>query len=119
MEPLSIAVGLSVGLLLLAALMVYIAHSGEQLGVNSEIGIRTRPTKASPEAWVAGHRAASASLTAGGWVAGSAAVLTIVAGVLVEDASSVGFVGVAGYVASIYCLVVTTRRANRAARAVS
>ena len=119
MDSSPVAAGLSTGLLLLAALMVYIARSGEGLGVNSEIGIRTGATKASAEAWVAGHRAAAASLTAGSWVAAGAAVLTVVVAVVVDDATVVGIVGVLGYAATIYCLVVATRRANKAARQVS
>jgi hypothetical protein len=94
------------------------ARSGS-LARNGAVGIRTRSTTASDQAWVAGHRAAYGALRATGWLSLGFGALSLLLSVLVHGAAAMPIVlGTAGlgYAALVAGLVVSTRRANRAAR---
>lgn len=90
---------------------------------NLVFGIRTRATRASTKAWRVGHRAAAPWLR---WAAltGYAAAGLAVAGWLalrlasVDELASV-VVALLGHVAVVLLVLVATRHANAAARAVS
>lgn len=84
------------------------------LGRNAIAGIRTRATMRSDAAWEAGHRA-------GGGLMIPAGALFVVAGLalLTRPSNSVGTTITMGVTVGVLVVaVVSTRRANRAARAV-
>ncbi len=99
-----------------ALLLGWLAHasSDTDVGRNSLIGIRTRATMASDEAWAAGHQAAAGVVLAGAWTSAAAGLL---GGALAVAGSRVAIgVVIAGYLAMLALLLVATARANRAAR---
>ena len=109
----------ALGLVLLA--VAGAARSGG-LERNGLVGIRTRSTRSSDRAWAAGHLAAAGALRTTGWLVLAAGALTLLLPLLVPD----GYAGAAagagagtGYLALLAGLLVSTRRANRAAQATS
>ncbi|MEG9226142.1 SdpI family protein [Aeromicrobium sp. Sec7.5] len=103
----------------LGLLLGWTAHAsrGDGLERNSLIGIRTRATMASDDAWHAGHRAAAGPLGVAAWSSGA----TGVTGTVLAIAGSwlAGPAVAVGYVALVVLLVVATLRAARAARSTS
>ncbi len=93
------------------------ASRGDGLERNSLIGIRTRATMASDDAWRAGHRAAAALLGVAAWSSGGIGVTGTV--LAIAGSWLAGVAVAAGYLALVVLLVTATVRAGRAARAAS
>jgi len=92
---------------------------GGSLDRNGAVGIRTRATRASDDAWKAGHEAAHGALRATGLLCLGFGVLTALLALVVRGAAAEAVVvgtAAAGYAALVAGLVVTSRRANTAAR---
>ncbi|MBB0992578.1 SdpI family protein [Dietzia kunjamensis] len=96
--------------------VVRMAARGD-VGRNGTAGIRTRFTRASDDAWRAGHAAALPLAKATIWIA----VSTVAISILVQATAGGmwGFAAAAcGFVAEIITLLVATREANKAARSI-
>ena len=102
----------------LSLLLGWTSHASSSGGLerNSVIGIRTKATMASDEAWRAGHRAAASTVGLAAWTCGLAGlacgVLTIVGSDLAVAMLVVGYAGLIGLT------IVAAVRAGRGARAV-
>jgi len=117
------AVMLSLGLLAIAVILPLMGRAGSSPAKNKTIGIgiRSKWTRASPEAWVAGHAAAYPLLTAAGVIAGVLGVFTLLLALLLGGSWGYGpalFTGTVGYLAVIVLTVTAIRRSIVAARAV-
>ncbi|QEP08589.1 SdpI family protein [Glutamicibacter sp. ZJUTW] len=118
MDPASV-ISFMFGLLaitLVAALLAPMARDGK-LARNAAIGIRTRHTLASNEAWLAGHRRAAPLVAAAswaGWAMLSGAAILCVLGQFGFAFATTG----AGYLAIIVLLMVSAAKANQAARGI-
>ncbi|CAM5251071.1 hypothetical protein GCM10010329_07730 [Streptomyces spiroverticillatus] len=112
-----------VGLLVLGAAVQYVKRLvGEDgFGRNAAIGIRTRATMASDEAWRRGHAAAVPLLRATYLTAYGAGAVSLATGVvlLAADTRSAAalVVPLCGLVAVLGLLIAASARANGAARA--
>lgn len=98
-------------LLLLAAVLFQLAAGGV-IGKNRVVGIRIGSTLSSPEAWVAGHRAAAPWAWAGfavGAVAGVGSSMSTG-----TTAAAWAAIVVAAFVATIVATLITASRAARA-----
>jgi len=112
-----------VGLLMLGVTIHFVSNqvaSGD-LGRNSAIGIRTKATMASDDAWEAGHAAAAPMLTVTHLTAYTAGAITLVIGVA-STMTDVGrpvaiAVPLCGVGAVLTLLVMAASKANSAARA--
>jgi hypothetical protein len=109
---------LGFGLAVVALLTVTTTRSAAEghLERNGAIGIRTRHTRASDEAWRAGHSAALPVVRYVVHVAVAAVLAAVVAAVLGGPVAAV-VVGLAGMGVQVAVLVLGARRANEAARA--
>jgi uncharacterized membrane protein len=112
------AAGFAGGLVVLALVCfaVSLGISAGSLSPNGLLGIRTRATRSSDEAWYVGHRAAQPVLRLTGL-----ACLASMAGLLVLGTTSAGddvvvLAGLASYAVVVLLLVVAAVRADRAAR---
>ena len=83
---------------------------------NSSIGIRTRHTQASDDAWRAGHSAALPLMKLTGWIAIVVVVSAIMAGIAFDTTWSIS-IGLFGLILEVAVVFWATARANRAARA--
>lgn len=120
-EAIGLALGLAPSFALGALLFGMVARSAAEgsLDRNGLVGIRTRATRSSDEAWRAGHAAALPSMRVAGRVSlGSAVVLPGVALAGVGP-GVVGAVAGAAAAVLIGVLLLASRRADRAARAVA
>lgn len=112
------AVPLVGGLLTLALVLLAVA-SGARSGSlerNGLIGLRTRSTRSSDAAWAAGHRAAYGALRATGWLCAGCAAVTLLVQLVVPASPAALLTGGVGYAGAVAGLLVSTRRADRAAR---
>lgn len=117
------AVSLSIGLLLLAVILPIWGRAGSSPAKNKTlvIGLRSRWTKASPEAWVAGHAAAHPVMTAAGVNAGVLGVFTLMLALMLGQTWGVGpalLTAGIGYVSVFSLIGVALWRSIVAARAV-
>jgi hypothetical protein len=115
-------IALSFGLFVLAGLLPWVGRAGANgsLPRNDSTGIRTKWTTASPEAWTAGHHAASPLLLAAGIIAGTLGLLAIVLQALLSARFGMApalITGGAGYAIAVGLVLVGRARANRAAQA--
>ena len=110
---------IAMGLVMLAVAAAIPAGS---LVRNGLIGIRTRATRASDEAWVAGHRAAYRTVRGTGWSCLAVGGLLVPLALLVDAShrAPVVLTGAgAAYLVVFVGLVLSVRRADRAARRVT
>ena len=99
-----------------AAVLVPMARDGK-LARNAAIGIKTRHTLASDEAWLAGHRRAAPLVAAAAWAGWAALAGSAVLCMLGQFGVAFATTG-AGYLAIIVLLMVSAAKANKAARGV-
>ncbi|WP_435299098.1 SdpI family protein [Timonella sp. A28] len=88
----------------------------ESLQRNGDFGIRTKHTKQSDEAWVAGHKAALPLIFVTELFGIVIGLLTVLVGFLSSSEGVVLVCAGMGYVGLFSLLVVMTRRANHAAQ---
>jgi len=113
------AISMSIGLVVISGILAILAKSitrGE-LPPNAEVGFRTKATKASAEAWYAGHDAVLPYLRAVWPIGLGLAAITLVGGFLASADWVVAALGGAAYLVVIALLMAATVTANRAARA--
>ncbi|WP_155957045.1 MULTISPECIES: SdpI family protein [unclassified Rhodococcus (in: high G+C Gram-positive bacteria)] len=120
MEPAPV-LSLLVGVVLLGSLSLVMRTPGTNVDVNSAVGLRTKATTASRDAWRAGHRAAAAHFLAVGVIAVVVVVLTstlwLIASITEADIGpAVVSVPAAGLAVQAVILVAATVRADRVAR---
>lgn len=113
------AAGLAGGLVALALFCfgVSLAVATRSLPPNALVGIRTRATRASAEAWYVGHRAARPALRLGGLVALVGMAVVLITGA--SDPDRVLPVGLASYGVVLVVLLAAAFLADRAARRVA
>ena len=117
------AIVAAVGLLCMSGMLHLVRNAtvNGHLDRNSAIGIRTKATQRSDTAWSAGHRAAAPWIlvTALTGYAGGLTALVLSVALLATDAQSpvALAIALAGYGVVIVLLVVSTGKANTAARA--
>ena len=87
------------------------------LGRNGSVGIRTRHTQVSDEAWRAGHAAAVPGVNRAGWIAAATVPLAVAAHVSFGGSSG-SLLGLVGMLGQVLVLLRATRSANQAAQAV-
>ncbi|SRR5690606_1549594 len=121
MPGLLIALTTGAGLVVIAVSLVMLAvmATAPGFGPNMGIGIRTRATKSSPEAWRAGHVAARPWLIVAGAVALAVAVADLVLVAAGVSADVILIVAMSTYAGALVLVVVGALRANRAARSVA
>ena len=112
--------------LIFLAIIVYAtirAGTGGGLRRNDFIGIRTRWTLASDDAWHAGHKAAHHPMLAAcilGACLGTLAIVAYVAGIATKSGTFTDYSTLAlaalGYLSLVTLILVGTARANRAAK---
>lgn len=115
MDPISVF-SLAGGLLILSAVCSFLATSmaSGKLPRNNAVGIKTKHTQASDEAWLAGHEAAAATVKSAG-LAGWAVLLGVaVLCIFRLWPWAMGLTGL-GYVLLIGLMLVATSKANKAA----
>lgn len=110
---------LAFGLAVVALLSVTVTRSAArgELARNGSVGLRTRHTRASDEAWQVGHAAALPAVRYVVHVTLATYAASVVALVLAGAGAAVA-VGLAGMGVQVALLLVGTRRADRAARSV-
>ncbi|MBY6539330.1 SdpI family protein [Rhodococcus sp. BP-349] len=119
MEPAPV-LSLLVGVVLLGSLSWVMRKQGANVDVNSAVGLRTKATMASRDAWRAGHRAAAAHLLAVGVTAvvvvGVTTTLWLIASLTEADIGpAVVSVPAVGLAVQAVVLVAATVRADRVA----
>lgn len=105
---------------LVAVVCVLVTRKAADGGLdrNGGVGIRTRHTQASDEAWRVGHAAAVPGVNRVGWAAVATVVLAVAA--QVSFGGSWGtFVGLGGMLVEVIVLLFAAGSANKAAQAVS
>jgi hypothetical protein len=115
--PIAVALLLGV-LLILAAVVLWVVAArtaNGSLGPNRWAGLRTRATMASPEAWVAAHRAARAGMQTAAVILG---VTGVAVGVLAWTTDLLPLIVLVGVALMSGALVRATMIANRAAKKV-
>lgn len=121
MDPTPIVIG-AVGLVIagLAAYFVTKSASGGGIEVNSAIGIRTKLSQSSPQAWAAAHRAALPFTLVACLLAIAVSVISVTAVILANTAGVSPVVPVVatvgGYVGFLVVMFLGTRAGNEAVK---
>lgn len=117
-DPVSV-IAFIFGLLIITLVAGFLAPMARdrKLARNAAIGIRTRHTLASDDAWLAGHQQAAPLVAAASWAGWAALAIAAVLGALGQLALSFAATG-AGYLAVITLLIVSASHANKAARSI-
>jgi type III secretory pathway component EscU len=121
MDPAGIVIG-ATGLVMAGGVVFFVTRSASRgdIEANAAIGIRTRLTRSSQQAWETAHRAALPYATAACLHAVATAVLSVTAVVLADTVGSSstapGVVLAAGYAGFLGVMVLATRAGNRAVR---
>jgi len=115
MDPISV-VSLAGGLLILSAVFSFLATSmsSGELPRNNAVGIKTKHTQASDEAWLAGHEAAAATVRSAGLTGWAVLLGVAVLCIFRLWPWAMGVSGL-GYVLLIGLMLVATSKANKAA----
>lgn len=125
MVGLGAVIGLAVGMVMLAGVFDYVRYATTRgrLGRNQGIGIRTKRTMSSEQAWKAGHRAAAPWLLRGartGYVVGPAIALIGLVLAMLDAGGALGvIIGFTGFAAMMAFTLIGTRAAGRAAARVA
>lgn len=117
------AVMMALGLLGMAVILPIMGRAGSSPAKNKTfgIGLRSKWTRASPEAWVAGHAAAYPVMMAAGLTAGILGVFTLLLALLLGGSWGYGpaiLTGTMGYLAALGLTGTGLWRSIVAARAV-
>ncbi|GAA1725996.1 SdpI family protein [Aeromicrobium alkaliterrae] len=118
------AAGLALGLLSIGLTVGWVASlvRSRSLGPNGIVGLKTRATKSSPEAWYAGHDAAVPALWSAAIAATTLAFVNIGLAVVLSESkradSTVTVVGISSFAGVVALLAFATMRADRVARRV-
>lgn len=109
--------GIFYGVLLIAmgAALSWVAEAtaSGRIGMNSSVGIRTEYVTRSPEAWLAGHRAARMLINCN-------AIVLVLAGVLaLVPALNASWMAITASLICLILLVPAVKRANHAAKQVA
>ena len=121
MDPVG-GLSLSVGLVFLSLVIHFVSKAAVsgKLDRNSAIGIRTKATRSSDSAWLAGHRAAGPLLfvtAITGYGAGLTSIVIAVTAMATEgDNPAVMVAPIVGYVAVVTLLITAASVANSSAR---
>lgn len=109
----------SVGFWVLGATLVVVAlaTANGTIARNGLIGIRTRKTRASDEAWMAAHVAAKPASLLSAVIAFIAGVLVLVLAIALDSNVPAAVVAVVGMVAVLALVIVAAVQAQRAATA--
>ena len=124
MDPTAIVIG-SVGLVAAGLAVHFVTRSASRGGieVNAAIGIRTRLTKSSQQAWEAAHRAALPFTLVACLLALVCAVISVVAVVMANTVGSSRaapvVVMLAGYAGLLVLMTTATVSGNRAVRSLT
>lgn len=115
MDPISVF-SLAGGLLIISAVLSFLSSSmaSGQLVRNNAVGIKTRHTLASDQAWLAGHAAAAATVKKAGLTGWMLLLGVAVLSLLKLWPWAMGLTGL-GYLLLIGLLIVATSKANKAA----
>lgn len=119
MDSSGIVIG-AVGLAMVGPVIYLVTKQASQgsIDVNSAIGIRTRTTKSSQEAWEVAHRAALPWVSVAGLVTTATAAISLTALVLANAANGSEYapivVLIAGYVGLLLLMSIATYVGNRA-----
>lgn len=116
-EELGGLISLSFALVLLPGICIAVTRQAAEglVGINGSSGIRTRYTRASDEAWVAGHRAALPVVKAMWPVAGIGLAAAVIVQAAVGGPAGTG-VAFAALIAEVAVVFRSVAAANRAAR---
>lgn len=121
MDPSGIVIG-AAGLVMAGPVIYIVTRQASQgaIDANSAIGIRTRTTKSSQEAWEIAHRAALPWVLVAALVSVATAVISVTTLVLANTVGSSEVapvvVMVAGYVGLLVLMSIATSAANRQVR---
>ena len=124
MDPVG-GLSLGVGLIFLSLIIHFVRNEtvSGKLDRNAAIGIRTKATRSSDSAWLAGHRAAGPWLLVTaitGYVAGlTAIVISVTLMVAGGENPATMIVPLAGYVAVVVLLITAASKADSSAKSTS
>ena len=109
----------AVGFFLVAGMTLLVGSAASSGGIDRSnvIGIRTRKTQASDEAWRAGHQAAEPVLITASCSAAAAGVLVIVLAATLDSLVPAGVIAAAAAIEYVVFLGIAVSRANKAAGA--
>ena len=117
-EELGGLISLSFALVLLPGICIAVTRQAAEgrVGINGSFGIRTRYTRASDEAWVAGHRAAL-PIVKEMWAVAGVGLAAAVAVQLAVGGSAGPSVALVALMAEVAVVLRSAAAANRAAKA--
>lgn len=109
---------LSFGLLFLSGILFYVTRSASkgEIPLNSEVGIRTKWTKSSPEAWIAAHKAALPTMLTSSIICIITGVVTLLLSIVSGNIINILVSGGIGYMNVIVCCILSVQKANKSAK---